>query len=110
MTKYTLTNDGARNVRFTGEKLARVSSHHYQGDRQNRWTELSLYRTTAGSLVLWIVGRTCWQGESDRFSVVTCADEDALIAALEYDNEGHLGDLAKELLDAVGVEAVTEVA
>lgn len=101
---FKLANDGERDVRFKGEKLASVSSHHYQGPRQNRWTELSLYRTAGGTLVLWIVGRTQWQGESDRHRVVTCSDEDAVVQALIDDDDGQLGDLAKELCNDVGIE------
>jgi len=106
---FKLTNDGARDVRFRGEKLTSVSSHSHFGSRQNRWTELSLYRTVGGKLVLWIIGRTCWQGESDRHNVVICDDEAAVVAALEYDNEGGLGDLAKELLSDVGIDAAQVV-
>jgi len=110
MKTYTLINDGARNVSFTGEKLAKVSSHSNVGPGQNRWTEIKLYRTQGGALVLKITGRTCWQGESDRHRAIVCADEDAVVTALIDDNGGELGDLAKELIEAVGIDATEKVA
>ena len=110
MKTYTLTNDDAKNVRFTGELLGEVSSHSHFGSRQNRWTELDLYRTAGGKLVLQIVGRTCWQGESDRHEVLVLDAEAALVDALIENNGGQLGDLAKELLEAVGVDHAEEVA
>jgi len=109
MKKYNLKNDSGRNVSFVGELLSDVSSHHYQGPRQNRWTELDCYRTKAGKLVLQITGRTLWQGEGDRCEVVVCDDEAALIDALERDNDGVLGSLAKELLEGMSVSADTVV-
>lgn len=110
MTQFKLTNDGSRDVRFRGEKLADVSSHSHFGSRQNRWTEMRLYRTEGGSLVLKILGRTCWQGESDRHSVAVLDDEAALVTKLIDGNDGELSDLAKELLSAADIDAALDVA
>ena len=110
MKTYKLVNDGARDVRFTGEKLGEVSSYSLFGSRQNRWTEIGLYRTAGDKLILKIIGRSQWQGESDRHEVVICEDEAAVVTALVDGNDGRLSDLAKELLEAVSIEAAQEVA
>ena len=117
MEQYTLTNDGKPNVRFTGDKIAGVSSRSHQGPRQNRWTEIGIYRTEAGKYVVQVVGHTQWQGESNRFAVTVCAGEAAVIDALtqherddDCDYGSYVSDLAKEALAEAGIECVTEVA
>ena len=117
MEKHTLTNDGKPNVRFTGDKIAEVSSHSHQGPQQNRWTEIDIYRTEAGKYVVHVTGRSLWDGEHTRCAVTVCADEAAVIAALtqrESDDDADYGtyvsDLAKEALAEAGIELVTEVA
>jgi hypothetical protein len=114
-TRYKLINDGARDVVFDGEELAEASSRSASGSRQNRWTELRLFRSEGGTLILKIVGRTLWQGESDRHEVVLCGTsgeggEEAVVTALMAGNGGRLSDLAKDLLEASGIEATMEVA
>ena len=46
--------------------------------------------------------RTQWQGERNRYRAYVCNDEAAVIAALEDDNDGALGWLVKDLLQAAG--------
>lgn len=106
MKTYTLNRDGDRNVRFTGEKLAAVTSKDYNS---NRWTEIDIYRTAKGKLVAHIVYRTQWQGENDRSSVVICDSEDTLVESLRDDYCGQLDWVAKEALAAAGIECVEEI-
>jgi len=93
MQEFKLERDGEKTLAFTGELLAEVSSRTYSGETQNRWTEIKLYRTKAGVLVVQEVGNTTWQGEHDRHSATICDDEDAVIACLGY------GWLAKRLYE-----------
>lgn len=62
---FTLPRTGDLPLRFEGEFLAESSSHRHQGPGQNRWHELAIYRTAAGTYVLAITYRSCWQGEDD---------------------------------------------
>lgn len=104
MEKHILTNDGHPDVEFTGEKIAEAGDHSHQGDRQNRWTEIDLFRTVRGKLVVQRTRRTCWQGESDSYEVRVCEDEADLINFL-----GH-SDLAKEIYKEAEIDATLKVA
>lgn len=97
MQEFRLERDGERTLTFVGELLAEVSSRTYHGETQNRWTDIRLYRTKAGTLVVQQVGSTTWQGEHDRYSATVCADEAEVIAHLGY------GWLAKQLYDKTGI-------
>jgi hypothetical protein len=100
---YNLRNDNGRDVKFAGWMLTEVSSHSNQGPSQNRWTEISIYRTRGGKYIVQIVGLTCYQGESNRYEVTVCATEDEVVKALEG-GEGQLGWLAKDALDEAGID------
>ena len=104
----TLERDGERDLSLTGAvRIAAASSHHYEGPRNTRWTELALWRLPSGRLVLATVGRTQWVGETDRHAAIVCADDDALIGALT--GEHGLGWLSKELLAEAGIEQAETV-
>lgn len=97
--EWTLHNDRGRNLRFRGEKVAGVSNRSYSGPRQSRWTEIDAYRTQSGRLVVHVVRRTQWQGEETTCEARAFApgETEALVEWLG------LGDLAKELYDAIDV-------
>lgn len=98
METITLTRDDGPDARFTGEKIASASSHHYDGTRSARWTELDLYRTAKGTLICHEIGKTLWVGETTRYSVHIADDSESLV-----DQVGH-GRLAKELYDEAGID------
>jgi hypothetical protein len=97
MQIYTVKRDGDRDLKFTGDIIADVSSHSYQGPNQNRWTEITVYRTKGGKYVVSSIGRTCWQGEHDRHDATLCDTPEAVLDALRQD--GYLSWIAKEALD-----------
>ena len=103
METYTLTRDGERDVRFTGKLVAGASSHHYEGPRNIRWTEISLYKTQGGTWIAQTVGRTLWQGEHDRHSVVMADTDEDLIDRLGT------GWLAKEVYEEAGIDTAVNV-
>lgn len=103
MDKITLENDNARDVRFSGEKIAAVSSISSSGPSNTRWTELDLYRSAGGKIICHEIGRTRWDGESDRCAVHICNDDAALVEALG------MGWLAKELYDEADIDHAEDV-
>jgi hypothetical protein len=78
MKTFTLKIDNAPSVRFTGELVASPASSDDRAmgrsysSQTSRWTELELYKTKGGKFICHQVGRTCWQGERDRFSGKVC--------------------------------------
>ena len=90
MTKeITVLRDNARDLKFTGEQIAFVTSK--TADKGDRWTELTLYRTGSGKLICSQVGFTCWEKEHDRHTGAVCETNDEVIEFFG------LGWLAKEL-------------
>lgn len=103
METIIVERDNDADLRFQGEKIASASSHHYEGPRNIRWTELTLYRTQGGKLVCEEVGQTRWDGERTRYSAIVANAESELVKALGY------GWLAKELYDSAGIEYVEDI-
>lgn len=63
--EYRLTRDGDAPLAFRGEEIATANSRDLQGDGQNRWHEVTVYRTAGGRHVVAIEYHTQWQGERD---------------------------------------------
>lgn len=103
METITVRRDDGRDLRFQGELVAEASSQSCEGDSQNRWCELMLYRTAGGKFVGAEIGRTRWQGETTRFSAEVCKDEDAVFEFFG------LGRLSKELYSRAGIDVFEEV-
>lgn len=103
METFTLTRDGGKDVRFSGEMLGEASSHAGRGEEQNRWAEIRLYRTGGGKYVCEQVGRTQTPGEHDRHTVVVCDTVEEVINFFGF------GWLAKELYQRAGIDAVEVV-
>jgi len=108
MKKHNVRRDGHRDISFTGELIAEVSSSpetarsDYSG-ATGRWAELRLYRTKGGKLVCEQIGRTQWQGEHDRHSGAVCDNEAGVVEFF-----GH-GWLAKELYKEAEIDAAEEI-
>ncbi|MBT9156283.1 MAG: hypothetical protein DDT37_01268 [Firmicutes bacterium] len=97
MGKYTITRDGQKDLRFTGEKLADADNKWVAGQEQNRWQAVALYKTASGEYVLMENYYTLWQGETDRCGATVCETAQEVLDALTTE-EGVLSDLDKELL------------
>ena len=98
-----LPRDGQKDIKLRGVELSEVSSKWHRGEAQNRWTEISLYKSCSGKLVAYVCGRTQWQGEQDRHAVHVCETQEELI------NDLGTGWLAKEAYEEAGIECVEEV-
>lgn len=108
METFTLKNDNAPDVRFTGEMVAETSSSNnnassYYSGTTGRWTTLKLYKTKAGTFIAQSIGYTQWQGEHTRYKVAVCESEADVIQFF-----GH-GWLAKDLYAEAGISAVRDV-
>lgn len=109
MEKFTVQRDNARDLSFTGELLAKVSSSpdtamgsSYSGGT-GRWQVLSLYRTKSGKFICQRIDKTQWQGERDSYSAAVCGDYNQVV-----DFFGG-GWLAKDLYEEAGVIAQEEI-
>lgn len=109
METFTLENDNAPSMRFSGQLIAHVSSTDNQANssrysgQTGRWTELSLYKTQGGKFVCHQIGRTIWDGERDRFSGKVCVTLSEI-----KDFFGHRW-LAKDLYSIADIEGAIEV-
>lgn len=103
MRTIELQRDRDRNVRFTGEKSAQVSSYQPTGSRQSRWVELTLYRTNKSQFVCQQIGVSLWKDEYDRYTVFVADDAKSLV-----DQVG-TGWLAKKLYDEAGIDYAADI-
>jgi hypothetical protein len=103
---YTLKRDGEPDLRIAGELLGDASSHSHQGPKQNRWEEVTLYRTKGGKYAAAVTRRSQWQGENDTHTAVIASGARELLEALEGED---VVDLAKEALSEAGVEAAEDL-
>ena len=104
MENFIIESDNAPDIEFEGELVGSGStagSDPY--NRATRWTVYKIYRTKGGKFVGWIVGRTQWSGEVDRYNAKVCNDERSLIEFLGY------SDAAKEAYDEAGISATVKV-
>lgn len=97
----TLDSTNGKAVRFSGRWLASVDSKWINGQEQNRWTHLAVYRTKAGKYVLWIEHNTQWQGEESTAIAHVCDSPEAIYSALLGEDDVNLGRLETELLHEV---------
>jgi len=95
--QFTITRDGQPPLKFTGCQIGSGSNHSHEGPSQNRWTEVSIYRTKGGKIVLKVTHRSRWQGESDRTTATSVATAAEAIDWLKLD-DGTLGGVSQEAL------------
>ena len=100
---FTLRRDYEPDVELTGWNVSDVSSFDGSpGQRNARWTELSLFLTKGGKFVCQEVGRTRKPDESDRNRVHVAQTLTELSQAVGF------GWLAKKLYAEAGID-VAEV-
>lgn len=131
MHEVRVRRDGDAPLVFRGEQLATATTHEHEGDAQNRWHEITVYRTAAGRFVLAIKYHTQWQGERDCADAVVLGDQaqevtellrhyDGILptgigfppgeqyaarqARLEASIEGRWHRAVSEILEAIGAE------
>lgn len=77
MQIIVVRRDDERDLRFTGERIAHVSSswdtasYDYSGSTGRR-AKLTLYRTKSGRSVCELIEESQWEGEQTRYSGCVC--------------------------------------
>jgi hypothetical protein len=80
---YRIRRDGQQYIVFDGYLVAEASDRLWPGEEQERWTEIRVYRTEAGSYVVEQVMRTLWQkGEGVWYKGDVCATPQEVYRAL----------------------------
>lgn len=80
--------DGRKPITSTAAaQLASASDWHYQGPKNNRWTEISLYITTTGRFIWSITQKTQWEGERNQYDAGTSDSFAGLIESLASRND-----------------------
>ena len=72
MPEFTLPRDGDIPISFDGDLISKSTSHEHEGPGQNRWHELSLFRTGKGKYALAITYHSLYRGEGSRHHVAVC--------------------------------------
>ena len=82
-----LERTGQAPLAFEGELLKAAAGRIFCGKEQNRWHEITLYRTAQTQrLVLSITYRSQWQGEAAYHDVCVLSQESDMIAVLRNYN------------------------
>ena len=95
MEEIKLKRTGQLPLAFVGEEIKRVSGKWVAGKDQNRYHEITLYRTeTSKRYVLAITYHTQWQGEEDQHDVLILGPEQSQMVQVLRDYDpvpGHVG-------------------
>ena len=94
METVRVFRDDARDMQFTGERVAYRKSREKSG----RWREFRVWKTARGRYVCGKIDCTAWQGEHDRFSAIAC---DSHADIVEFFG---LSDMAKALYADLGID------
>ena len=99
MEKFNIKRDGLPPIAFTGELIASADNRvGNDGNRANRWTEVSIYRTKGGKFIAALTRLTCWQGESDRRAAASFDTAPEIIDWLK-EGESELGAVSQEAVE-----------
>lgn len=79
--QHALPRDGEPTLEFDGQQLGRTDT---RGQGKKSWTELTLYRTAGGSLVVQTVARTDHPGWREYFSASVYADAAAMVRGVKH--------------------------
>ena len=66
MKEIKIARDGQATLVFTGTEIVSTSDYSHNGDKQNRYGTLTLYKTESNQFVLHSEYTTHWQGESNK--------------------------------------------
>lgn len=95
MQQVKLNRTGQRPVAFIGKQLASANSHNHQND--TRWVKVEVFENSKGSLIVGVGHLTCWQGESDSYTVNTFKTKDQVMDWVEEVASPVAEDIAGQL-------------
>ena len=108
MQEFTLSNDNAEDIKFSGDLIGSALSSEdkagsgYSGSA-GRWVELNIYKTSGGKFVCQEIGHTKHDGERTRHKVAISETIDDVKAFFGY------RWLAKELYRNAGIDAAKRI-
>ena len=94
----TVTRTGHPPLRFTPVSTWTASNEIQGGNRANRWTQVTIWKTSTGKYVARVSRFTCWQGENDSHDAEAFQTPTEVIEYLKGD-EGHLGRVSQEAIE-----------
>lgn len=99
MRTYRLRRTNQSDLKFTGERLASVST---KAARTARWTEIRIYKTDTNRWVTEVVGKSIMDNEFDISKVTVSDTSEELRHSLlrTVDGRTFMSDIALEALDA----------
>ena len=98
MEKFTIKRDGLPPIAFNGEVLAKADNTTQNGNRANRWIEVTIFRTQGGKYVASLDRYTRSEGESDRRAAVSRENAAGIIEWLKEDGD-ELGSVSQEAVE-----------
>jgi hypothetical protein len=98
MGNIKIRRDNMKDLVFKGVELGSASSRTINGPGQNRYSNLSLYKTEGGKYVFHNEYITHWQGESDTSEAEVFDTAEDLINDL-IGPDGEVSELRKELIE-----------
>jgi EXLDI family protein len=106
MPEYCIRRDGQQYLVFSGHVVAKASNRFRHGHEQDRWTDIRVYRTEAGSYVVEQVLRSLWQkGDAVWYQGDLCTTpQEVYVALVGVEADPLLGDLEKDLLHQVAAQ------
>lgn len=85
MMKSFVAHDGDRALKFNGTLIGSATSD--DGHKQ-RWMDMCIYRTEAGSYIIEKIGRSRIAGEENRHSAQVCESAEGAVESLyQYDDQ-----------------------
>ena len=101
---WTVDRSDASTLKFKGRRIASASGRWHNGQEQNRFYKLKLYRTDGGRYVCAREYVSFWQGEHGRVEAEAVTDDEAVIAYFGF------GELAKEIYHEANIDDAEQVA
>lgn len=102
--EFTVRRDNEPDLHFTGTLVASENNKLVQdGLLSGRWKKMDLYQTKAGKYVCQLIGKTTYEGETDRYSGAVCNTKAEIVAFFGYSN------LAKDLYEQANIKSAQSV-
>jgi EXLDI family protein len=96
---YKIRRDGERALAFSGRIIGSADDKDHNS---TRWTNVTIYRTASGRVVVEVEDRTQWQGESDHVRADSFGTATGAISYLRHaDGDYYDADLSPAAQEAI---------